>query len=128
MKEIYILAILILISISILADNEIVMESEADENVQVIEMTVDRHGWTPNSFELQKDVPVQWKINAEELTYCNESIVIPTMEMTIELKKGEQIIEFIPVETGEISWSCWMNMIPGKFVVTEDGKSPEVQE
>jgi len=39
------------------------------------------------------------------------------------------IIFFIipPLENGEVTWSCWMDMIPGKFTVTEDGTSPETQ-
>lgn len=123
-----IITILLIAMIAVLSASEIETKQIPDtEGFQTIEMKVDRHGWTPNSFVLKKNIPVQWKINAEELTYCNESIVIPGYDMKIELKKGEQIVEFTPLENGEVTWSCWMDMIPGKFTVTEDGKSPETQ-
>lgn len=83
-------------------------------------MTVDRHGWTPNTFTLKKGNPVRWKIDAKEITYCNETIVVPDYDLMIKLQKGEQTVEFTPSENGEISWSCWMDMIPGKFIVIED--------
>ena len=34
-----------------------------------------------------------------------------------EFKKGENVIEFIPKETGSIQYSCWMGMITGKINV-----------
>ena len=106
-------------------ENEPQPISQEETNFQTIEMVVDRHGWIPNSFVLKKGVPVKWKIDAKELTYCNETIVVPNYDLKIELKKDEQVIEFTPKENGEIIWSCWMDMIPGKFTVTEDGKAIE---
>ncbi len=122
-----ILILMLIVLLTLVAEENVEQKPQEISDFQTIEMKVDRHGWTPNSFVLKKNVPVQWKINAEELTYCNESIVIPGYDMKIELKKGKQIIEFTPLENGEVTWSCWMDMIPGKFTVTEDGKSPETQ-
>jgi len=126
MKILFLILMMILL-LTLVAEENIEQKPHKTKEFQTIEMKVDRHGWIPNSFVLKKNVPVQWKIDAEELTYCNESIIIPSYDMKIELKKGEQIVEFTPLETGEITWSCWMDMIPGKFTVTEDGTSPETQ-
>ena len=35
-------------------------------------------------------------------------------------KEGENIIEFTPDETGTVLYTCWMGMIKGSIVVTED--------
>lgn len=97
------------------------------EGYQVIKMDVVASGYFPNSFVLKKDVPVRWVINGKELTGCNNAIQVPKLDLVFNLKKGEQIIEFTPTETGVISWSCWMGMIPGTFVVTDSGEATETQ-
>jgi uncharacterized protein len=125
MKKISLLVMLAVMLTLIAVENEIQTVIEEETEFQTIEMSVDRHGWTPNSFVLKKGIPVKWEINAKELTYCNETIVIPDFDMKVELQKGEQVIEFTPKENGKIIWSCWMDMIPGKFIVTENGKEIE---
>ena len=92
---------------------------------QEIKMEVNRYGWSPDKFVLQKSVPVKWIINAKELNGCNNAIQVPKLGLNFDIKQGEQIIEFTPTETGTISWSCWMGMIPGVFIVQDevDGNS-----
>ena len=92
-----------------------------NEGYQVIKMDVDAYGYSPNSFVLKKGVPVKWIINGKEITNCNKVIQVPKLNLKFDIKKGEQIINFTPEETGTISWSCWMGMIRGTFIVTEDG-------
>ena len=55
------------------------------------------------------------------------SLSTRSFDMNFDIKKGEQVIEFTPTEEGVIPWSCWMGMIPGTFVVTEDGTATETQ-
>ncbi len=87
---------------------------------QTINMVVTKKGYFPNHFNLHKGVPVKWVINAQELTQCNRVILTPSYGLTIELKPGIQVIEFTPKEDGLVSWSCWMGMIPGTFMVVDD--------
>lgn len=97
-----------------------------DDGYQVIEMTVDRYGYSPDSFVLQKDVPVRWVINGKELNGCNNAIQVPSLDLEFDVKEGEQVIEFVPEEEGVIPWSCWMGMINGNFIVTNDGKAGDL--
>lgn len=100
------------------------------DGYQEIHMDVTRYGWEPNSFVLKKGVPVKWLINVKELTGCNNEIIVPAYDLDIKLKKGLNTVEFTPDKTRTIRWSCWMGMIPGSFIVTDDGKadSAQVQE
>ncbi|MBU2634062.1 MAG: sulfite exporter TauE/SafE family protein [Nanoarchaeota archaeon] len=101
------------------------------EGYQEIKMEVDRYGWTPDKFVLKKDVPVKWIINGKEINGCNNAIQVPKLGLKFDIKKGEQIIEFTPTEEGVISWSCWMGMIPGTFIVKEDvdlNNNEEIQQ
>jgi uncharacterized protein len=91
-----------------------------NQGFQEIHMTVDRYGWSPDKFVLKKGVPVKWIIEGEEITGCNNKIQVPKLGLEFDIKKGEQVIEFTPDEEGVVSWSCWMGMIPGVFVVKED--------
>ena len=90
------------------------------DGYQEIFMEVNRYGWSPDKFVLKKGVPVKWIIDGKEINGCNNAIQVPKMGLNFDIKKGQQIIEFTPTEMGTISWSCWMGMIPGVFVVEDD--------
>jgi uncharacterized protein len=98
--------------------------------VQEINMEVNRYGWKPDSFVLKKGVPVKWNINVVELTGCNNEIIVRDYNIDAKLTKGLNVVEFTPTESGTVRWSCWMGMIPGSFIVTDDGaaSSGQLQE
>jgi len=96
--------------------NAVAMEGD----YQVIRMEVNRYGWEPDKFVLKKDVPVKWIIDAKEINGCNNAIQVPKFGLEFDIKQGEQTIEFTPDKEGVISWSCWMGMIPGVFIVKDD--------
>jgi uncharacterized protein len=91
--------------------------SSISTEVQTIRMTVDRNGFTPDTFTLQKGIKVRWIINAAQLTGCNKEIIVRDYGLDIKLQPGENIVEFTPQNTGTVHWSCWMGMIPGTFIV-----------
>lgn len=91
--------------------------------VQEINMEVNRYGWEPSSFVLKKGVPVKWNINVEQLTGCNNEIIVREYGIDVKLKKGLNVVEFTPTKIGTVRWSCWMGMIPGSFIVTESGSA-----
>ncbi len=86
---------------------------------QVIYMEVEAKKYTPSEFTVRKNIPVKWIINVKALSECNRQIVIPSLNRTINLHPGLQIVEFIPTDDGVIGWSCHMGMIPGAFIVSE---------
>ena len=98
-----------------------------EDSYQVIKMEVNRYGWSPDQFVLKKGVPVKWVIDGKEITGCNNAIQVPKLKLNFDVKKGEQVIEFTPTEEGVIPWSCWMGMIPGTFIVTDDGAATQSQ-
>jgi hypothetical protein len=93
-----------------------VAETSSSDTEQTIKMDVLKSSFSPNKFTLRKSVPVKWVINGKELNECNQVIVIPQYNMKIELKNGNQIIEFTPPESVVVPWSCWMGMIPGTLI------------
>ncbi|GAB6067456.1 hypothetical protein JCM13664_07740 [Methylothermus subterraneus] len=92
---------------------------QATEDVQIIRMEAVASGYRPNRFVLKRGVPVKWIIEGKELTGCNRVILVPKLNLEIELKPGAQVVEFTPQETGSIPWSCWMGMLHGTFEIVD---------
>lgn len=90
-----------------------------EDGVQVIRMTADNQGYTPNVFYVEKGVPVKWIITGSKLNSCNNAVVIPSLNIQKTLKSGENIIEFTP-DDKDINFSCWMGMIRGVIKVTDN--------
>ena len=86
---------------------------------QTIKMDVTTSGYSPNHFVLSKGIPVKWVINGKQVTSCNHRIIVPSLSLEFDVKKGLQTIEFTPTKTGIIPWSCWMGMLHGDFEVIE---------
>lgn len=103
-------------------------KAEITGGVQTIRMTADYSGYTPNVLFVQKGIPVKWIINGEQITSCNNAIIIPSLNIEKQLKSGENIIEFTPGDK-DINFSCWMGMIRGIIKVVDDinSISPEDQ-
>lgn len=94
--------------------------SLSTDGFQEIRMEVNRYGWSPDRFVLQKGVPVRWIIDGKEINGCNNAIQVPKLGIKFDIKPGEQVIEFTPENEGTIPFSCWMGMIPGVFIVKDD--------
>ena len=89
-------------------------------NSQTVVTSLEPGRYTP--IVVQKDIPVKWIIHAdaEDLNGCNNPIVIPKYNLTKELKPGDNVIEFVPTEEGNIVYTCWMGMIRSSITVVED--------
>ncbi len=90
------------------------------EEYQVVNMDLTYRGYQPNVLFIKKDIPVRWVINVQEMSGCTDEIILPEYNIKKSLEYGENIIEFVPDHLGEIKFSCWMQMVWGKFVVTKD--------
>lgn len=88
--------------------------------VQVVKMTQNSNGYTPNSFTIQKNIPVRWIINSVDPNSCAASIASAKLGIKQTLQAGENIIEFTPAEAGPIKFTCIMGMYSGVFNVVDN--------
>ncbi|OQY65123.1 hypothetical protein B6D29_04415 [Microgenomates bacterium UTCPR1] len=96
-----------------------------ENGVQIVKMTQNASGYSPNSFTIKKDIPVKWVINSTDSFTCAASIVSAKLGVRQGLQQGENIIEFTPKEVGPIRFSCSMGMYTGVFnVVDGSGNTP----
>lgn len=86
-------------------------------DAQVINMVIDYSGYSPNFFKLKKGVPVKWIIDGTKATGCTNAIIAPDLNIKEDIHSGANIIEFTPTKAGTFSFSCWMGMVRGKFIV-----------
>ncbi|MBR1931465.1 MAG: sulfite exporter TauE/SafE family protein, partial [Lachnospiraceae bacterium] len=68
------------------------------------------------------EVPVRMHIHVEEgtLTGCNEEVMSRDFGFAQKLKVGDNLIEFTPVQSGDYTYTCWMNMLRNQIKVVED--------
>lgn len=98
------------------------VKASIKNGTQVLNMTVSGQGYTPNFLYVQKGIPVKWELDAQQLTGCNSTIVIPSLNIKQKLESGKNTIEFTPGDE-DLSFSCWMGMLSGTIKVVDDLKS-----
>lgn len=91
-----------------------------ENGVQIIRMTQLSNGYSPNKFTVQKGISVKWIITGQDPLSCSSSIVIPKMNLSKKLVKGENVVEFTPTESGALKFSCSMGMYTGVFNVVDE--------
>lgn len=89
-------------------------------DVQEVSIDLQTSGYTP--IIVQKGIPVKFNIRAtsETINSCNGTVVISEYGQKIDLKPGDNILEFTPTAAGTIPYSCWMGMINSSITVVED--------
>lgn len=74
--------------------------------------------YEPKSIEVKKGQPVKLAFYRPDDKNCGGEIVFPKLGIRRELPVGKTVIvEFTPQESGEISFTCGMNMMRGKIIV-----------
>jgi len=90
------------------------------DDIQVVMTKLSSGYYEP--IKVQKGIPVRWTIKAQksDINGCNNEIIIPAFNMSKKLEPGDNVIEFIPTESGSFTYSCWMGMIRSKIIVVDD--------
>ena len=93
--------------------------AETFDGIQLVTTELTSNGYEPIS--VKAEIPVKWTIHAdaEDITGCNNTILIPAYNIEKPLEPGDNLIEFTPEESGTISFSCWMGMISSQITVTK---------
>jgi sulfite exporter TauE/SafE/copper chaperone CopZ len=101
------------------SDKASVNKATISKGKQTIKIAATNQGYTPSTVYVQKGIPTEFIIDGESINFCNNKIVIPSMNVQKTLSSGENVIEFTP-EGGDINYSCWMGMLRGTIKVVDD--------
>jgi uncharacterized protein len=89
-----------------------------DAGMQEVSMKVTPYGtYEPKVLTINAGVPVRWKIDGTDAYGCTNVIIIPSLNISQQLRAGENIIEFTAPAKGNLAFMCSMGMVRGSFNV-----------
>ncbi|CUX46441.1 urease accessory protein UreH domain-containing protein [Clostridium sp. C105KSO13] len=100
-----------------------------DTDVQIVDgKQVVNSTLLPGSYPnitVQANTPVEWTIDAPNgsINGCNYKMLITEYSIEYDFQEGKNVIEFTPTEPGTYPYSCWMGMIRGNIVVTDNSET-----
>ena len=89
----------------------------SNASAQTVEMHVTNRGFEPNILTVKSGIPVRWVIQGDQVSGCTNRIVVPSFDISKNIRYGENVVSFTPIQRGEIAFSCGMGMVRGKFIV-----------
>jgi len=84
---------------------------------QTVEMHVTSRGFEPSTLTVKAGTPVRWVIQGDQVSGCTSRVIVPSFDISQNIRYGENVVSFMPVQKGEIAFSCGMGMVRGKFIV-----------
>lgn len=94
-------------------------KNNTQNGAEIINVTADSDGYSPNVIYAQKNTSVKLIIDGKQLDSCNNTIIFPALDIERQLQTGENIIE-LNVKSKDINFSCYMGMIKGVIKVTDN--------
>jgi plastocyanin domain-containing protein len=84
---------------------------------KTVKVTVNGEGFNPSTIKVEKGHPLSLVFYRVERDGCGAEVVFPALNIrrTLPLKRNVTV-KFTPKESGEIAFSCGMNMMKGKIV------------
>jgi hypothetical protein len=101
----------------------------ADEagEARTIELTLTKNGFEPARVKVTRGQPLKLVVTRTTDETCAKDIVVPDQNIEAELPLGKPVtLSFTPKQSGEIRYSCAMNMITGVLqVASSDDVAPD---
>lgn len=99
-------------------ERESVRAQTSTNGVQEVKVTV-KGGYSPDVIVVKQGVPVRLAFYRDETASCSEQIILGDFRIARDLPAFKTTpIEFTPDRAGEFTFTCGMNMMRGKLVVT----------
>jgi len=99
-------------------ERESVAASLTVSGVQEIKVTV-KGGYSPDVIVVKEGAPVRLDFYRDETASCSEQVIFGDFGIARDLPAFQTTpIEFTPDKAGEFTFTCGMNMIRGRLIVT----------
>ncbi len=101
-------------------EREAVAATVADGGaVQQIKITV-KGGYSPDVIVVKENVPVRLDFYRDETASCSDRVVFGDFGISRDLPAFKTTpVEFTPNKAGEFTFTCGMNMLRGKLIVSQ---------
>ncbi len=101
-------------------EREATTAAVGDSGVQEIKVTV-KGGYSPDVIVVKEGTPVRLDFYRDETASCSEQVIFGDFGIARDLPAFKTTpIEFTPDKTGEFTFTCGMNMMRGKLIVTSN--------
>ncbi len=89
-----------------------------EAGIQEVDVTV-KGGYAPDTIVVKQGRPVRLNFYRDETSACSEQVVFGDFGVVRDLPAFKTTpVEFTPDKAGEFIFTCGMNMLRGKLVVT----------
>jgi plastocyanin domain-containing protein len=90
----------------------------AENPSEPVNVTVSKNGFEPKTIGVKKGRPVKISFVRTDEENCGNEVVFPKQNIKKTLPLGEAVaVELTAEETGEIGFTCGMDMLRGKIIV-----------
>lgn len=94
------------------------VSSNVTDGVQNVEITVTASGYSPRYIKVNKDQPVKLTLKSKDAYSCASAFRIPSLGYANNLQPNAiEIVEFTPINSGKIAFTCSMGMYTGVIEV-----------
>lgn len=101
-------------------EREAVAAGANQSGVQEIKITV-KGGYSPDVIAVKQNERVRLNFYRDETASCSETVIFGDFGIAKDLPAFKTTpIEFTPEKTGEFTFTCGMNMLRGKLIVTQN--------
>lgn len=99
---------------------KVVAKVDAASGVQEINVTI-KGGYSPDVIAVKEGVPVRLNFYRDETSSCSEQILFGDFGIARNLPAFKTTpVEFTPDKAGEFTFTCGMNMLRGRLIVTAE--------
>lgn len=92
--------------------------AKQNNGFQEVTISVASYGYTPNNISLKKGVPTKLYLQTNQTQGCSRAFTIPSLGISKVLPiTGTTTLEFVPLKSGPLAFSCSMGMYTGVFNV-----------
>lgn len=85
--------------------------------VQRLTTYQNENGYSPSNVTIFAGTPTRWTIKSTSDATCAVALVVPSLEIYIELRPGDNVVQLPALSAGTLDYSCAMGMVNGRITV-----------
>ena len=97
---------------------EDIQTAQIVDGQQQATISVDAYGFSPKILVIQKGLETHLKFDLKQATSCNDQVIIPDLNLQLDLTKDGTVPAF--VAQNDFAISCWMGMLNMTVKVVDD--------
>ena len=91
--------------------------------VQELRTYQDEGGYGPSDASIAAGIPTKWHVDSRSQNGCSAYIVVPSLNIEVVLKPGDNVIDLPALAAGKLEYTCAMGMYYGLIAIEPAGAS-----